>query len=165
MCKYLNTVLIKICGTPDTMNWHTGVPRHASFATVPQANVSVESHRGMISTGVTPDSSTRALRQSYRQSYLAVKREKLAKEIMNFALWSISFVLEGSFNMAKNLTTWVRQLYFPSKKKACCGFLSLSAGFEHANLGSNGSSSVSKAISPTSRAIWKKKIKTTYKNL
>jgi hypothetical protein len=54
---------------------------------------------------------------------------------MNFALWSISIVLEGSFNMAKNLKTWVRQLYFPSQKKACCGFLSLSAGLNMWTLG------------------------------
>jgi hypothetical protein len=39
----------------------------------------MENHGGMISTEETPNSSTRALWQSYQQSYLVAKQEVLGK--------------------------------------------------------------------------------------
>jgi hypothetical protein len=53
----------------------------------------MESHGGMISTGETPDLSTRALWQSYQQSHLVAKHEEMARDMMNFALQSISLML------------------------------------------------------------------------
>jgi hypothetical protein len=50
-----------------------------------------QNHGGMISTGETPDSSTRALWQSYSQFHLLEKQEGLAKEI-NIVLRSTSFI-------------------------------------------------------------------------
>jgi hypothetical protein len=46
--------------------------------------MSMKNHGGMISTGETPDSSTRALWEFYRTSHLVTKQEEIAKE-MNFA--------------------------------------------------------------------------------
>jgi hypothetical protein len=61
--------------------------------------MSMENHIGMIWQGKTPDSSTGALWQSYRKIYLVAKQEKLVNEMMNFALRSISFILQRFFNM------------------------------------------------------------------
>jgi hypothetical protein len=50
--------------------------------------------------GKTPDSSARALWNSYWQSRLVAEQEKVGKEMINFALQSISFVLaKGFFNI------------------------------------------------------------------
>jgi hypothetical protein len=46
----------------------------------------MENYGGMILMGKTPDLSTRALWQSCQQSHLVVKKEELAKEMMNFTL-------------------------------------------------------------------------------
>jgi hypothetical protein len=47
-------------------------------------------------TGETPDSSIRALWQSYQSS--VAKQEELAKEMMNLALRSICSYFEGNIN-------------------------------------------------------------------
>jgi hypothetical protein len=46
-------------------------------------------HDGIIQTGKTLDSSTRALWQYYQQSHLVANQEKVAKEMMNFLLRNI----------------------------------------------------------------------------
>jgi uncharacterized protein YcsI (UPF0317 family) len=43
--------------------------------------------------GKTPDFSTSVIGESYQQSYLVAKQEKLAKDVINFALQSIYFIL------------------------------------------------------------------------
>jgi hypothetical protein len=45
--------------------------------------MSMDNHGGMSSIRENTDSSTRALWQSYQQSNLVAKQEKLAKEMMN----------------------------------------------------------------------------------
>jgi hypothetical protein len=60
---------------------------------------------GIISTGETLDSSTRALCKSYKQSHYVEKQEKLKKETMNFASRSISVNNSKEFfTMPQNLT-------------------------------------------------------------
>jgi hypothetical protein len=51
----------------------------------------MDNHGAMIATGETPDSSTRALWQSYQQRYLVAKQEELLKEIMFFFLMKYLF--------------------------------------------------------------------------
>jgi hypothetical protein len=51
----------------------------------------------MISTRETPDSSTRALWQSFQHGNIIVQQEGLAKEMMNFS-FPLSY-FEGFFNM------------------------------------------------------------------
>jgi hypothetical protein len=63
------------------------------------------------SQGKTPELSTRALWQSYQQSYLVAIQEELTKEIINFSLQSISY----NMGLTALLSLW---------RKACCGFLS-----------------------------------------
>jgi hypothetical protein len=46
-----------------------------------------------IEGGWNLNSSIKALWQSYQQNHLVVKQEKLEKEMMNFALRNISFIL------------------------------------------------------------------------
>jgi hypothetical protein len=48
--------------------------------------MSVENHGGMITTGESPDSSTRTLWLCYQQSHQEANHEKLAKKIMNLAV-------------------------------------------------------------------------------
>jgi hypothetical protein len=57
----------------------------------------MDNHGGIIPTGETPTSSTRALWKSCQHSYLVAKQEALAKKIMNLALQTISiYSLKGS---------------------------------------------------------------------
>jgi hypothetical protein len=53
----------------------------------------MENNGGMISTRKPFDSSTRGLWKFYHQSHMVARQEKLVKEIMNFALRSILFIL------------------------------------------------------------------------
>jgi hypothetical protein len=74
--------------------------RQRTYCSSPSWYVTTEKHGGMISTGETPDSSTRALWQSYKQCHLIAKQEKLGKKTTNFALLSISFILRRVFSHA-----------------------------------------------------------------
>jgi hypothetical protein len=56
--------------------------------------MSVENHGEMISTGKTPDFSTRALWKSYQQNHLVAKREELGEGNDEFGLTKYYF-----FNM------------------------------------------------------------------
>jgi hypothetical protein len=60
---------------------------------------SIEDHGGMISTGKTPDSFTRALWKLYKHVLLVAEQYKMAKEVMNLAYdLSLSY-FKGFFNM------------------------------------------------------------------
>jgi hypothetical protein len=50
-------------------------------------------------------------------SHLVAKQEELAKEMLSFGLRSICFIL-------RNLRTWSRRLYFPSKRRCTADLLS-----------------------------------------
>jgi hypothetical protein len=54
-------------------------------------------HGGIISTGKTPDSSTRVYWQSYQQNRLVSKQEELSKEMMNLAYEVSLFNLRRDF--------------------------------------------------------------------
>jgi hypothetical protein len=54
--------------------------------------MSGEKHGGIIPTGITPDSSTRAIWKPYQQSSRS-KEEEQAEEIINLALQSIFSIL------------------------------------------------------------------------
>jgi hypothetical protein len=92
--------------------------------------------------GKTPDSSTRALRQSYKQSNLVAKQEELAKENDEFCLTKYLFhTSKGSITCHKILRHGAD--FFTSHPKMSCsaGFLSplknpsLSAGLNPRSLG------------------------------
>jgi len=86
----------------------------------------MENHGGMISTGETPDSSTRALWKSYQQSHLVAKQEELAKEMMNLALRSI-FVhtSKGSLTCRKIFRHGADGFTSPPKEGVLRNFISL----------------------------------------
>jgi hypothetical protein len=93
--------------------------------------------------GKTPDSSTRGLRQSYKQSNLVAKQEELAKE-NEFCLTKYLFhTSKGSITCHKILRHGADYFTSPPKKSCSAGFLSPlrnsspSAGFEPAILGSS----------------------------
>jgi hypothetical protein len=93
----------------------------------------MENHGGMIWTGKNDWFASRA----FRQGHQVAKHEELAEK--RFWPYEISlFILEGFFNIQKNLTIWGRRLWFPSERRRAADFYLLpSAGFEPANLGSN----------------------------
>jgi hypothetical protein len=67
----------------------------------------MENHSGIISAGKTPDSSTRALWQSYQQSQLVSKQEELDERNDEFGLTKyVCLYFEGILNMLFILTTW-----------------------------------------------------------
>jgi hypothetical protein len=55
--------------------------------------MNMENNGGVISTRKPFDSSTRGLWQFYHQSHMVARQGKLVKEIMDFALRSIFFIL------------------------------------------------------------------------
>jgi hypothetical protein len=55
--------------------------------------MSMENHDGMMSTGGTPDSSTRVLWQLYQESRLVVYQEDLCEGSDRFFLRNITFIL------------------------------------------------------------------------
>jgi hypothetical protein len=61
--------------------------------------MSMENHGGMMSKQETPDSSATALWQSYQQSNLVARQEKLATEMILFYELSLSYSA-GNFNMS-----------------------------------------------------------------
>jgi hypothetical protein len=63
------------------------------------------------------------------------KQEELAKEMVNFASRSISFILRRVLYHTVKYYDMGPMALLPFRRKACCRFLSLSAGFEPANLG------------------------------
>jgi hypothetical protein len=106
--------------------------------------MSMDNHGGIMPTGETPNSSTRALWKSCQQSYLVAKQEELAKKIMNLALQSISiYTFKGSLTNRNILLHGADGFTSPPKEGVLQIFIthknpSLSAGFEPVNLGSNG---------------------------
>jgi hypothetical protein len=70
----------------------------------------------------TPDSSTRAVWQSYRQIHLVAKQEEVTKE-MNIALRSISFILRRALQNAAKSYDMGSTALLPLWRKACCGVL------------------------------------------
>jgi hypothetical protein len=52
---------------------------------------------------------------NHTSSHLVAKQEELAKEIINFALQSISFIILGVLYHAIKTSTWGQQLYCPSE--------------------------------------------------
>jgi hypothetical protein len=103
--------------------------------------MSIENHGEMISTVKTPDSFTRALLESYPQSYSG-KAGGTGKGT-NFALLSISFIFRRDLlTLRKFLRHGADGFTFPPKEGVLRVFIalknsSLSAKFEPAILGSN----------------------------
>jgi hypothetical protein len=71
----------------------------------------------------TPDSSTRALWQSYHQRK-RVTQEGLAKKIINFALRRISFILRRLLYHAIKSCDTAPTALIPHRRKSCYGYLS-----------------------------------------
>jgi hypothetical protein len=102
----------------------------------------LENHGGMISTGETPDSSTRALWESYQQS---ASNKTGETDDVNYESWLMKYLfhaLKGSLICRKNLSHGVDGFTSPLKEGVLRIFIalkipSLSPGFEPANLGSN----------------------------
>jgi hypothetical protein len=89
----------------------------------------------------TPDSSTRAIWQSYQQSPTS-KQEKWEKEMIQLALRSIFVHTSQVVYVPYNLTTRDFRLYFSSVGRCAANFYRpykaiVSAEFKRANLGSN----------------------------
>jgi hypothetical protein len=82
----------------------------------------MEKHDEMISTGKAPNSSTRAL----WQSYLSPSSKSGGKgDVMNFALRCMSFILQRVLWHVKSYNTGLRlTALLPLWRKVCCGFLS-----------------------------------------
>jgi hypothetical protein len=80
--------------------------------------------------GKTPDLSTRAFWQYYQQSSSS-KAGGLVKEMMNFPLWIISFILRGVLSHAVKSY----QLYFPSKRRCATDFYHPWSGLNPRTLG------------------------------
>jgi hypothetical protein len=77
----------------------------------PRLCTSIESHGGLILTGITPDSPTRAPWQCYKRSHLVAKQEVHSEEILNFACEVSLTYSVGSLTCCKS-TTWDRRIYY-----------------------------------------------------
>jgi hypothetical protein len=59
--------------------------------------MSMVKHGGMISAGITPDSSTRALQQSYNKNHQEANEDDLGKRIEFFSYEVSLFILRKDF--------------------------------------------------------------------
>jgi hypothetical protein len=65
---------------------------------------------------IIPDSSTRALWQSYQQSHLETSRRNMWKEWWNFPCEVFLFILASDFVTCCKISTWSRRFYSPPKE-------------------------------------------------
>jgi hypothetical protein len=85
----------------------------------------MENHGGMISTGETPDSSTR-LSGKPTSSHLVAKQEELAKKIMNLALRSIFIhTSNGCLTFREILPYRGGWLSLPYERRRAAAFIAL----------------------------------------
>jgi hypothetical protein len=96
--------------------------------------MSLENHGGMIWTGNTPDSFTRALWQSCQLSHLVANQEELGEGSDDFSLQSIFIHTSKGFLHAVKSYDMGPTALLPLRRNVCCGFLLSSAGFELSNL-------------------------------
>jgi hypothetical protein len=84
--------------------------------------MSMDKYGGMMSAGGNPDSSTRALWQSYRQSHLVANRRKWAKEI-NLAVRSIFVHASKGFLTCRKILRHGAAGFPSAQRNECCSFL------------------------------------------